>query len=70
MTTDVITPAEAMEEVERRRIDIYPDVSGTWCATRARPQYQWAWGKSALEAVSKLLARIGEAAQKAEAANV
>lgn len=66
-----ITAAEAMEAIERLRIDMYPLRSGKWCATVLEPVYKWGWGDSAIGAVAQLLERIGETAMvRAEVANV
>lgn len=70
MTTDVITPAEAMKEIMNRRIDIYHNaLSARCCASVEKPKYLWAFGADAVGAVGNLLARIAEAATKAEATN-
>jgi len=60
MTTDVITPAEAWEEVERRRIDISPSRSTSeFCASVSEPKFAVGWGSEPLEAVANLLQRLG-----------
>lgn len=71
MTDTVITPAEAMGQMERLRIDVsLSRRRNEWCASRWEPdEYDnrpnIGWGATPLEAVANLLERI--AADKAKA---
>jgi hypothetical protein len=70
MTTQVITPAEAWQEVERLKACVdYNRVAGKWCAATSADKWHLGWGATPLEAVGQLLSRIAEAATKAEAVN-
>ena len=62
MTTDVITPAEALEEIERRQIDVTcAPTQDKWYATVFKPRIDIASGASPIEAVGKLLGQIAAA---------
>jgi len=73
METRTITPAEALEAVDRLKIDIAHHKKhnefGQWCAVA--PDYKWelGWGDSSLEAVANLLERIAKTAETSEVAN-
>ena len=72
METRTITPAEAWEEVERLKIDIYPNrKTDDWVASVQKPVFTYGHGAEPLEAVTNLLERIGETAneQAKEVAN-
>lgn len=71
MTTGVITPGEAWEEMEHLKITVAPNYgSGEWYAHTPADGWQIGWGATPLEAIGNLLTLIGEAAAaKAEAAN-
>ena len=57
MTHEVITPAEAWEEVERRKIDVsYSPNGAKWYATIFRPIINVVSGPTPLDAVTNLLA--------------
>ena len=65
MTNEVITPAEAWEEVERRKIDVsYYRARGYWYASDPNGAYSVAAGATPLEAVAKVLGRIAEDTNK------
>ena len=65
MTHEVITPAEAWEEVDRRKIDVsYYLAKGYWYATSTNPIIAVYRGNTALEAVANLLGRIAEDTNK------
>jgi hypothetical protein len=74
MNTETISPAEAWEEVGRRKINInhttIPCEFGQWYATVTGHKWHLGWGNEPLEAVVNLLGRIAEADRKAETANV
>jgi hypothetical protein len=63
MTTRVITPAEAMEEIERLRISVeFNGFSQKWYAITAHASpWDIASGATAMEAVTELLGRMAEA---------
>ena len=62
MTTDVITPAEAWEAVERLKVSIgYNTDSKEWCASPpylGATRFTLGWGASPLDAVANLLERM------------
>ena len=71
MTTQVITPAEAWEEVERLKAwVIFNRQDGKWYADVPTEMFYFGCGDTPLEAVTHMLSRIAEVAKKAEAANV
>jgi len=59
MTLETISPAEAWEEVERRQIHITHGSNGEWYAAVLSPEFTTGWGANPLEAVGKLLERLG-----------
>jgi uracil-DNA glycosylase len=70
MTTGVITPAEAWEEIERLKATVaYGFIHERWYVTVHRPRVVVAVGATAMEAITQLLGLIAEEATKAEAAN-
>jgi len=72
MNEQIIAPGEAWEAVERLRITVaYGFVTDRWYATAHHPQVLVACGPTALEALAKLLERIGQTATtQVEVANV
>jgi len=61
MTELVITPAEALEEIERRQISLSPNRDkGKWYATAFEPVVVVGNGPTPTEAIADLLSWIGK----------